>query len=147
MKKRLVIAGILMGGVVGFLLRPSVPLMGQLPFTTIITHRLRELMAGPEAITICTIVLFELLRGPRLQQEEIEAQEALFPRIKAVPFGSFEAEQAAELYKKISRPRGREADLAIAACALTHRAHLWIGQIRFQGHSRFSAPRLSLTHS
>jgi len=87
-------------------------------------HRLRELMAGPEAITICTIVLFEWLRGPRLE-EEIEAQEALFPRNNAVPFGGLEAEQAAELYKKVSRPRGREADLAIAACALTHDAHLW----------------------
>jgi ABC-type nitrate/sulfonate/bicarbonate transport system permease component len=38
MKKRLVIAGILMGGVVGFLLRPTVPLMGQLPFTTVISR-------------------------------------------------------------------------------------------------------------
>ena len=38
MKKRLIIAGILMGGVVGFLLRPSVPLMGQLPFSTVITR-------------------------------------------------------------------------------------------------------------
>ena len=38
MKKRLIIVGILMGGVVGFLLRPSVPLMGQLPFGTVITR-------------------------------------------------------------------------------------------------------------
>jgi hypothetical protein len=38
MKMRLVITSILMGGVVGFLLRPSVPLMGQLPFTTVITR-------------------------------------------------------------------------------------------------------------
>ena len=38
MKKRLVIAGIFLGGVVGFLVRPSVPLMGQLPFTTVITR-------------------------------------------------------------------------------------------------------------
>jgi hypothetical protein len=38
MKKRLIIVGILMGGVVGFLVRPSVPLMGQLPFSTVITR-------------------------------------------------------------------------------------------------------------
>ena len=86
--------------------------------------RLRELMASPEAIAICTIVLFEWLRGPRLK-EEIEAQEELFPKINAVPFGSAEAERAAELYKKVNRPRGREADLGIAACALTHAAQLW----------------------
>ena len=31
-------AGALLGGVVGFLLRPSVPLVGQLPFTTVVTR-------------------------------------------------------------------------------------------------------------
>jgi len=86
--------------------------------------RLRELMAGSEAISICSIVLFEWLRGPRLK-EEIDAQEKLFPKIYAVPFGSVEAEQAAELYGKVKRPCGREADLAIAACALAHGAQLW----------------------
>jgi predicted nucleic acid-binding protein len=86
--------------------------------------RLRELMAGPEPIAICTIVLFEWLRGPRLK-EEIEAQEGLFPKVNTVPFGSAEAERAAELYRKVNRPRGREADLAIAACALAHGAQLW----------------------
>src|SRR5947207_10809550 len=38
MKSKLTIAGLLIGSVVGFLLRPSVPLMGQLPFTTVITR-------------------------------------------------------------------------------------------------------------
>ena len=32
------IAGLAPGAAVGFLLRPSVPLMGQLPFTTVITR-------------------------------------------------------------------------------------------------------------
>jgi predicted nucleic acid-binding protein len=86
--------------------------------------RLRELMASPEPIAICTIVLFEWLRGPRLK-EELEAQERLLPKANAVPFGSIEAEHAAELYRKVARPRGREADLAIAACALAHGAQLW----------------------
>jgi predicted nucleic acid-binding protein len=82
-------------------------------------------MAGPEPIQISSIVLFEWLRGPRLK-EEIEAQEMLFPKANAVPFGAVEAECAAELYRKVKRPRGREADLAIAACALSHGAHLWV---------------------
>jgi len=86
--------------------------------------RLRQLMAGPEPLAINSIVLYEWLRGPRLK-EEIEAQETLFPKINAIPFGSIEAERAAELYKKVKRPRGREADLAIAACALCHGALLW----------------------
>jgi hypothetical protein len=38
MRSKLAIVGILIGGVVGFLLRPTVPLMGQLPFTTVITR-------------------------------------------------------------------------------------------------------------
>jgi len=38
MKSKLTIAGLLIGSVVGFLLRPSVPLMGQLPFSTVITR-------------------------------------------------------------------------------------------------------------
>jgi uncharacterized membrane protein YccC len=38
MRSKLAILGLLIGGVVGFLLRPSVPLMGQLPFTTVITR-------------------------------------------------------------------------------------------------------------
>lgn len=38
MRSKLAIVGLLIGGAVGFLLRPSVPLMGQLPFTTVITR-------------------------------------------------------------------------------------------------------------
>ena len=38
MRSKLAIVGLVVGGVVGFLLRPSVPLMGQLPFTTVITR-------------------------------------------------------------------------------------------------------------
>ena len=38
MKSKLTIAGLMIGSIVGFLLRLSVPLMGQLPFTTVITR-------------------------------------------------------------------------------------------------------------
>ena len=38
MRSKLAIVGLLLGGAVGFLLRPSVPLMGQLPFTTVISR-------------------------------------------------------------------------------------------------------------
>jgi predicted nucleic acid-binding protein len=70
------------------------------------------------------LVLYEWLRGPRLP-EEIEAQETLFPRALAVTFGPQEAALAADLYRRLRRPRGRELDLAVAACALTHGAALW----------------------
>ena len=38
MTRKLTIAGLLIGGLVGFLLRPSVPLIGQLPFSTVISR-------------------------------------------------------------------------------------------------------------
>jgi len=86
--------------------------------------RLRAWIDRGERILLSTLVLYEWLRGPRLS-EEIEAQEALFPRAAAVPFGVREAEVAATLYRTVRRPRGREIDLAVAACALSHGAGLW----------------------
>lgn len=51
MKIKLTTIGVLIGGVTGFLLRPSAPLMGQLPFSTVITrgsnlHGLDQLLVG-----------------------------------------------------------------------------------------------------
>lgn len=85
---------------------------------------LRAAIEQAERVQVPTIVLYEWLRGPRLI-EELAAQEALFPRALAVPFGPAEAARAAELYRVVSRPRRREIDLAIAACALCHDAALW----------------------
>ena len=85
---------------------------------------LRGLIETGERILVPSIVLYEWLRGPRLRQE-LAAQEALFPREAAVPFGAREAALAAMLYGKLPRPRGREIDLAIAACALAQDASLW----------------------
>ena len=53
------------------------------------------------------------------------AQESLFPSQAAVPFGWQEAALSAKLYQSLHRGRGREIDLAIAACAITHEAALW----------------------
>ena len=69
-------------------------------------------------------MLFEWLRGPR-SRAELAAQEALLPREAAVPFTAAEADLAASLYARLARPRGREIDLAIAACALSQGAALW----------------------
>ena len=75
-------------------------------------------------LAISTIVLYEWLRGPRLRAE-LSAQEELFPRDAAVVFGASEADLAAKLYQRVARPRGREIDLAVAACAITAGAALW----------------------
>ena len=85
---------------------------------------LRKTIERGERVTLSTLVLYEWCRGPRLPEERA-AQEALFPNESVVPFGRQEAVLAAELYRAIRRPRGREIDLAIAACALANGAELW----------------------
>ena len=73
---------------------------------------------------LSSIVLYEWLRGPRTVSE-LRVQEALFPREQAVPFDTEAAAEAAGLYARLSRPRGRDLDLAIAASALVNEATLW----------------------
>lgn len=85
---------------------------------------LRDALVARQRILLPTLVLYEWLRGPRVQAE-LDAQEALFPAAEALPFDVAEARIAAELYRGLPRPRGREVDLAIAACALSHDAMLW----------------------
>ena len=69
-------------------------------------------------------MLHEWLRGPRLPAE-LADQEALFPARLCIPFGPIEAARAAELYSQVPAPRGRELDIAIAACAMCWDARLW----------------------
>jgi predicted nucleic acid-binding protein len=94
---------------------------------------LRRAIERGERMLVPALVLYEWLRGPRLP-EELAAQEALFPRESAVPFGSREAALAAKLYAAVRKPRGREIDLAIAACALAREAALWtLNEADFRG--------------
>ncbi len=85
---------------------------------------LRAAIEQGQRILIPSLVLYEWLRGPRLPSE-VAAQEALFPSDTAVAFGPREASLSAELYRSLRRPRGREIDLAIAACAIARDAGLW----------------------
>src|SRR5206468_2714396 len=48
-------------------------------------------------LSLSAIVLYEWLRGPRTHQD-LAAQEDLFPRARAVPFGAEQAARAARLY-------------------------------------------------
>ena len=81
-------------------------------------------IADGEPIACSTIALFEWLRGPRTSFELL-VQSRLLPAASLVPFGEAEAHQASGLYRNVSRPRGREIDLMIAACAIVHDACLW----------------------
>jgi predicted nucleic acid-binding protein len=85
---------------------------------------LRQAIEQGERIAISTLVLYEWLRGPRVESELLD-QEELLPPEEAVSFGHREARLAAQLYRRVPRARGRELDLAVAACALTHGASLW----------------------
>lgn len=85
---------------------------------------LRRAIEHGERMTVSALVVYEWLRGPRLEAE-LAAQEALFPAEQAVPFGIREAAVAAQLFRTVRRARGREIDLAVAACALSHDALLW----------------------
>jgi predicted nucleic acid-binding protein len=77
-----------------------------------------------ERLFLCTMVTYEWLRGPRTSQE-LSAQESILPSASAIPFENADAEIAAKLYRSVRRARTREADLAIAACAIRHKARLW----------------------
>ncbi|MEO7890631.1 MAG: type II toxin-antitoxin system VapC family toxin [Vicinamibacterales bacterium] len=86
--------------------------------------RLTELVRDRHRLAISGLVYFEWRRGPR-SRAELSAQESLVPTETIVPFGAAEASLAATLYAGVANPRGREIDLAIAACALSHSAALW----------------------
>jgi predicted nucleic acid-binding protein len=86
--------------------------------------RLEALVRRGERLTCCTLVLYEWARGPRTPGQ-LAWQKSLLAGAPIVAFGEEEALVAADLYRRLSRPRSREVDLAIAACALTRRARLW----------------------
>lgn len=75
-------------------------------------------------LMLSSIVLYEWLRGPRTRVE-LAAQQDLFPSEAAVAFGVAEAVVASRLYRTVPRARGREIDIAVAACALVAGAAIW----------------------
>ena len=86
--------------------------------------RVRRAVEAGERMLLSTLVLYEWLRGPR-HAAELESQAQLFPDDTAVPFDAPAAARAASLYRAVRAPRGRDVDLAIAACAIEHGASLW----------------------
>ena len=109
--------------------------------------RLRQLLDSSERISLSALVLYEWRRGPRIP-EQLQAQEALFPSSDAVPFGTAEANLAADMYKKARRARGREIDIAIAACAIAHEAQLWtVNPADFEGIPNLTLVQFSKTTS
>jgi predicted nucleic acid-binding protein len=85
---------------------------------------LTRMLEQGERLSVSTLVLYEWLRGPRLPQE-LAVQEIMFPSEAALPFEAVDARIGAELYRTVSGARGREIDIAIAACAIRREAELW----------------------
>lgn len=85
---------------------------------------LRQIIADGIRLGLSSIVLYEWRRGPRTEQE-LAIEQLLFGPDVTVGFGEVEARKAADLYRRVKRARGREIDLAIAACAVEHGASLW----------------------
>jgi predicted nucleic acid-binding protein len=56
---------------------------------------------------------------------ELEVQEAMLPSSDALSFGADEVRVAADLFRRVSSARGREIDLAVAACAIAWQGSLW----------------------
>ncbi len=85
---------------------------------------LRAAVDAGERLLLPSLVLYEWLRGPRIE-EELAAQEALLPAEQALVFGPDEAAAAARLYGAVEEARGREVDIAIAAHGLVRGARIW----------------------
>jgi predicted nucleic acid-binding protein len=85
---------------------------------------LRRVVVDGIRLGVCALVLYEWRRGPRTQAE-LAIESALLDPGAVVAFGEAEATIAAGLYRKAKRARGRELDIAIAACAVSQGAVLW----------------------
>jgi predicted nucleic acid-binding protein len=77
-----------------------------------------------DVVTFCSIVLYEWLRGPRTE-DEVETVRVFFETDRLATFGERDARTAAALFRQVKRARHRQADLAIAACAIEEGAALW----------------------
>ena len=85
---------------------------------------LRAALEHGERLVLPALVVYEWRRGPRIAPE-VALQEALFPAEQVIAFEVEDALLSARLYRSVRRPRGREVDIAIAACAINREARLW----------------------
>jgi predicted nucleic acid-binding protein len=85
---------------------------------------LRRVVADGIRLGVSALVLYEWRRGPRTGME-LAIEAALLGQDAVVSFGEVEARLAANVYRRVRRARGRELDIAIAACALGQGAPLW----------------------
>ena len=85
---------------------------------------LRRAVADGNRLGISSLALYEWRRGPRTETE-LAIEAALVGPECVVAFGEVEAQLAAVAYRAVRRSRGREIDVAIAACSMSQDARLW----------------------
>jgi len=85
---------------------------------------LRRVVADGIRLGVSALALYEWRRGPRTEMELAIEAALLGPDVIAA-FAEVEAARAADIYRRLRRARGRELDIAIAACALSQGARLW----------------------
>ena len=85
---------------------------------------LRRVFERGERLVLPALVCYEWLRGPRLPQE-LPWRSACFRGNRPSSSDLPRLDLSAKLYRSVRRPRGREMDLAIAACAIVRDAELW----------------------
>lgn len=85
---------------------------------------LRRIISDGIRLGVSSLVLYEWRRGPRVDEELALEAVLIGPEVVA-GFGDAEARLAADLYRRVKRARGRELDIAIAACAMAQNATLW----------------------
>ena len=86
--------------------------------------RIRGVTAKGDILGFSMLVLYEWLRGPRMEDER-QAVAAFFDFDLLHVFGRAEAERAAAWFMTVTGARRRQANLAIAACAVEAGAALW----------------------
>lgn len=85
---------------------------------------LRRAVADAHRLGVSSLALYEWRRGPRTEVE-LAIEASLLGPESVVAFGEPEARLAAAAYSTVRRARGRELDIAIAACAISQGAWLW----------------------
>lgn len=85
---------------------------------------LRRVVADGIHVGVSALALYEWRRGPRTEMELAIEAALLGPDVIAA-FAEVEASLAADICRRLRRARGRELDIAIAACALSRWAILW----------------------
>ncbi len=91
--------------------------------------RLRAISASDAEVEMSALAWYEFCRGERTPPQLAVARDVLGEE-GVVAFSEEQAERAADVFRRLGRPRRRAADVAIAAAALQRDAVLLTGNLR-----------------